>query len=71
MMREEMIKGLAAIRPLTGYGWPGFAILVSLDEVDLGGSQCVDRDGAQLGHSAPRRDQRQANGQRLCNLIMP
>jgi hypothetical protein len=57
------LKG--AIRPLTGYRGPGFAILVSLDEVDLGGSQCVDRDDAQLGHSAPRRDRRQANRQRL------
>jgi hypothetical protein len=67
-----MIKGLAAEdsdraldRLRRGRALPSW---FPLDEVDLGGSHCVDRDGAQLGHSAPRCHRRQANRRRLRQL---
>jgi hypothetical protein len=69
-----MINGMAAEgrdQALDRLPRAGLCHLGSLDEVDLGGSQCVDRDDAQLGPSAPRRDRREANRQRLANLIMP
>jgi hypothetical protein len=70
--RGQMIKGLAAEdsdraldRLRRGRALPSW---FPLDEVDLGGSHCVDRDGAQLGHSAPRCDRGQANRRRLRQL---
>jgi hypothetical protein len=69
-----MIKGMAAEdsdQALDRLRGPGFAIWFPLDEVDLGGSQCVDRDGAQLGHSAPRVTAAKPTASASANLIMP